>query len=160
MGMTDPIADMLTRIRNGLQARKKVVEVPASKLKKSILDVMVQEGYIRGYTDVEGAKHPTLAVELKYSAGRPVISEISRVSRPGLRQYSGSKNIPMIRNGLGVSILSTSKGVMTDTQAKQDNLGGELLCKIVGYAGGIPAKKKLLELEGALVKNQLLCQKV
>lgn len=130
MGMTDPIADMLTRIRNGLQARKQFVEVPASKLKKSILDVMVQEGYIRGYTDLEGAKHPTLSVELKYSGGRPVITEISRKSRPGLRQYTGSKGIPMVRNGLGVSILSTSQGVMTDTQAKQGNLGGELICEI------------------------------
>ena len=130
MGMTDPIADMLSRIRNGLQAKKKHVLVPASKLKKSILDVMVEEGYIRGYADVADAKHPTLSVELKYSGGRPVISEISRMSRPGLRRYAGSKDIPMIRNGLGVAILSTSKGVMTDTQAKQDNLGGELLCQI------------------------------
>lgn len=130
MGMTDPIADMLARIRNGLQAKKKHVDVPASKLKKSILDVMVQEGYIRGYSNVEGAKHPTLSVELKYSGGRPVISAISRMSRPGLRNYTSCKEIPMIRNGLGVAILSTSKGVMTDTQAKQDNLGGELLCEI------------------------------
>lgn len=130
MTMTDPIADMLSRIRNGLQAKKKVVEVPASKVKRSILDVLTNEGYIRGYSDVEGAAHPTLAVELKYSTGKSVISEISRTSRPGLRKYSKAKEIPMVANGLGVVIVSTSKGVMTDTQAKEQNLGGELLCKV------------------------------
>lgn len=130
MSMTDPIADMLSRVRNGLQAKKKTVEVPASKVKRSILTVLADEGYIRGFSEVEGAKHPTLSVELKYSGGKSVISEISRFSRPGLRQYSGAKDIPMVANGLGVVVVSTSKGVMTDTQAKEQNLGGELLCKV------------------------------
>ena len=130
MTMTDPIADMLSRIRNGLQAKKKFVEVPTSKVKKSILNVLTDEGYIRGFSDVEGAKHPTLSVELKYSGGRSVISEISRYSRPGLRQYSKPKEIPMVSNRLGIVVVSTSQGVMTDTQAKEQNLGGELLCKV------------------------------
>ncbi|MAF32180.1 MAG: 30S ribosomal protein S8 [Magnetococcales bacterium] len=130
MTMTDPIADMLSRIRNGLQAKKKFVEVPTSKVKRSILNVLSEEGYIRGFSDVEGAKFPTLSVELKYSGGRSVISEISRYSRPGLRQYSKSKEIPTVANGLGVVVVSTSQGVMTDTQAKEQNLGGELLCKV------------------------------
>lgn len=130
MTMTDPIADMLSRIRNGLQAKKKFVEVPTSKVKNSILQVLTDEGYIRGFGNVEDAKHPTLSVELKYSGGRSAISEISRFSRPGLRRYSKSDEIPMVRNGLGVVIVSTSKGVMTDTQAKDQNLGGELLCKV------------------------------
>ena len=130
MSMTDPVSDMLSRIRNGLMAGKKNVEVPTSKLKKSLLDVLVEEGYVRGYTNVEGAKHPTLSVELKYSGGKSVISTISRMSRPGLRKYSNSSDIPMIHNGLGVCIVSTSKGVMTDTAAREQSLGGELLCQV------------------------------
>ncbi|MFT7144171.1 MAG: small subunit ribosomal protein S8 [Alphaproteobacteria bacterium] len=130
MTMTDPIADMLSRIRNGLQAKKKTIEVPTSKVKKSILQLLTDEGYIRGFSDMEGTQHPTLSVELKYSGGKAVISTIDRFSRPGLRRYSNSKEIPMVANGLGMVVVSTSKGVMTDTQAKEQNLGGELLCKI------------------------------
>lgn len=130
MTMTDPIADMLSRVRNGLMASKKTVEMPASNLKREILRVMQEEGYIRSVSDVEGAKHPTLSVELKYSGGKSVITEVSRVSKPGLRQYSSSADIPTFRNGLGTYIVSTSKGVMTDTQAQNEKLGGELLCKV------------------------------
>jgi small subunit ribosomal protein S8 len=131
MTMSDPLADMLTRVRNGLQARKKFVDVPTSKLKRSVINVLVEEGYVRSVEDVEGAQHPTLRVELKYSAGKPVITEIHRVSRPGLRRYSKSNDIPAVRNGLGVSIVSTSQGVMTDQAARAQNLGGELLCKVL-----------------------------
>lgn len=130
MTMTDPIADMLSRIRNGLQAKKKVVEVPTSSVKKRILKVLSDEGYIRGFSDMEGTTHPTLAVELKYSGGKAVISQIDRFSRPGLRRYSNAREIPMVANGLGMVVVSTSQGVMTDTQAKEQNLGGELLCKV------------------------------
>ena len=130
MSMTDPIADMLSRIRNGLQARKKTVDVPTSKIKTAILDVLVDEGYVRSYAPVADAKHPTVRVELKYASGKPVISEIKRVSRPGLRQYTKSDDVKLVRNGLGVSVLSTSKGVMTDQQAKEANLGGELICTV------------------------------
>ena len=130
MSMTDPIADMLSRIRNGLHANKSHVEVPASKVKRNILEVLKAEGYIRGYEEVKDAKHPTLLVELKYSGGQSVISEISRVSRPGLRAYSSAHDIPLIRNGLGILVVSTSQGVMTDTQAKEQHIGGELLCQV------------------------------
>ena len=130
MTMSDPLADMLTRVRNGLQARKKFVEVPASKLKRNVINVLVEEGFVRSVETVEGAKHPTLRVELKYSAGKPVITEIKRVSRPGLRQYTKSHDIPSVRNGLGVSIVSTSQGVMTDQSARAQKLGGELLCQV------------------------------
>ena len=130
MTMTDPIADMLARIRNGLHASKKTVDVPTSRVKKSILEVLQGEGYIRGFEAVEGAKHPTTRVELKYSGGQSVISEISRVSRPGLRRYTSCNDIPLVRNGLGTYIISTSRGVMTDTQAKEQKLGGEMLCQV------------------------------
>jgi len=130
MTMSDPLADMLTRVRNGLQARKKTILVPASKLKLSVLNVLAEEGFVRSVETVEGAKHPTLSVELKYSAGKPVITEIKRVSRPGLRQYTKSNEIPSVRNGLGVSIVSTSQGVMTDQSARTQKLGGELLCQV------------------------------
>ena len=130
MTMTDPIADMLSRVRNGLMAKKKNVEVPTSRVKREILRVLQEEGFIRSVSDVEGAQHPTLSVELKYSGGKSVITEISRVSKPGLRQYSKSADIPTFRNGLGMYIVSTSKGVMTDTQAHNEKLGGELLCKV------------------------------
>lgn len=130
MSMTDPIADMLSRIRNGHMAGKAKVNVPASRVKKSILDVLKAEGFILGYAEVAEAKHPTVAVELKYYNGTPVIAEIARESRPGNRVYSASKEIPMNRNGLGITIVSTSKGVMTDTQARELNVGGEVLCRV------------------------------
>jgi len=130
MTMTDPIADMLTRIRNGQQASKKTVLVPASKLKKAVLEVLKNEGYIRSVKDAELGGHPAFEVELKYYSGKPVMNEIKRVSKPGLRKYSSSKEIPLVRNGLGIAIISTSKGVMTDAQAREAILGGEILCTV------------------------------
>lgn len=130
MSMTDPIADMLTRIRNGQQARKKTVLVPASKVKGSVLAVLVEEGYLRSVKDAELKGHKAFEVELKYYNGKPVMNEIKRVSTPGLRQYSSSKELPQVRNGLGVAIVSTSYGVMTSQTAQAKNLGGEVLCTI------------------------------
>ena len=130
MTMTDPIADMLTRIRNGQQASKKTVLVPASKLKGAVLEVLTKEGYLRSVKDAELGGHPAFEVELKYYAGKPVMNEIKRVSTPGLRRYSNSKDLPTVRNGLGIAIISTSKGVMTDAQAREINIGGEVLCTV------------------------------
>lgn len=130
MTMTDPIGDMLTRIRNGLNARKKTVRVPASNVKKNILAVMKEEGYITDFQDAENSAHPEIEVTLKYFEGKAVISDMARVSRPGLREYTGSKEIPMVRHGLGINIVSTSKGVMTDTKARSLNVGGEILCRV------------------------------
>ncbi len=130
MAMTDPIADMLTRIRNGQMVRKSSVRMPASNLKRSILEVLKEEGYIIGFKAVEGTKFPELEVELKYYSGKPVISEIQRLSKPGLRKYSAASDIPMVRNGLGVAIISTSHGVMTDAKARTMNVGGELICRV------------------------------
>ena len=131
MTMNDPIADMLTRLRNWQGARKKEVIIPASRLKKAVLNVLTEEGYLRGVeegTDDKG--HPTLVAQMKYYQGKPVMSEIKRVSTPGLRQYSPSQEIPMVRTGLGITIVSTSKGVMTDTSARAQNVGGEVLCQV------------------------------
>ncbi len=131
MTMTDPIADMLTRIRNGLHARKKSIQVPASGLKKSILTVLKDEGYIIDFTDSKDAgDKPALTIELKYYQGQSVIQKIDRDSKPGLRHYSAAKEIPMVANGLGVSIVSTSKGVVSDTKAREMNVGGEVLCQV------------------------------
>lgn len=131
MTMTDPIADMLTRIRNGQQAKKETVLVPASGLKKSVLNVLKTEGYIRSFSEAtDAAGHPALNVELKYQGDQGVISEISRVSRPGLRKYFSSHDLPRVRNGLGVAIVSTSKGVMGDADAREQNVGGEVLCTV------------------------------
>ena len=129
--MNDPIGDMLTRIRNAQMRGKSSVSTPASKLRGWVLDVLADEGYIRGYekgTGVDG--HPTLEIELKYYEGTPVIREIARVSKPGRRVYVSVKSIPSVANGLGISILSTPKGVMADHQAREQNVGGEVLCKI------------------------------
>lgn len=129
--MTDPIADMLTRIRNGQQAGAKSVKMPFSSMKQSILNVLIAEGYLRGSTTTTSdAGHPELIAELKYYQGKPVMQNIKRTSKPGLRQYSASKEIPMVRNGLGITIVSTSKGVMTDTTARSHNVGGEVICQI------------------------------
>ena len=128
MSMHDPIADMLTRIRNGQRARKQSVFMPFSKLKEAIAKVLKEEGYIESYTVENRENKPTLTVELKYYAGEPVIELIKRVSRPGLRVYRGTKDIPSVMNGLGVVIMSTSKGVMTDRKARAHDIGGELLC--------------------------------
>ena len=129
--MTDPIGDMLTRIRNGQRARKALVNSPASKLRARLLDVLQREGYIRGYTQLEmDAGKPELSIELKYHEGEPVIREISRVSKPGRRVYSSIKDLPTIYNGLGISILSTPQGVMSDSEARLANVGGEVLCRV------------------------------
>ena len=130
MSMSDPIADMLTRIRNAQLTNKPSVTMPASKLKGAIASVLKDEGYIDDYVvqDVEGK--PQLNISLKYYAGRPVIEKIERVSRPGLRIYRGNKDIPKVMNGLGVTIVSTSKGVMTDRKAQAAGVGGEVLCVV------------------------------
>ena len=128
MSMSDPISDMLTRIRNAQGAEKTVVSMPSSKLKAAIAKVLKDEGYIEDFAvRGEGAK-PQLEISLKYYAGRPVIEKIERVSRPGLRIYKGGKDIPKVMNGLGIAIVSTSRGVMTDHGARASGVGGEVLC--------------------------------
>jgi len=129
MTMQDPIADMLTRIRNAQAAHHPAVRIPSSKLKVAICEVLEQEGYIDGYQVEEGGK-PTLNVTLRYHRGRPVIEEIQRVSRPGLRTYKGTGALPRVRGGFGVSIVSTNKGVMTDRDARAQGVGGEVLCTV------------------------------
>jgi len=129
--MNDPIGDMLTRIRNSQMRGKSTVSTPASKLRAWVLDVLADEGYIRGYesgSDVNG--HPTLEIALKYFDGTPVIRELKRVSKPGRRVYMGSKEIPAVRQGLGISIVSTPHGVMSDANARAANVGGEVLCTV------------------------------
>jgi len=129
--MTDPLGDMLTRIRNGQQANKSTVMAPASKLRSNVLEVLKREGFIRGYTQAEVRPGITeLTIELKYHEGTPVIREISRVSTPGCRVYSKIKDLGRVYNGLGVSILSTPCGVMSDAEARGANVGGEVLCKV------------------------------
>ena len=131
MPMNDPLGDMLTRIRNAQMRGKSVVRTPASKLRAWVLDVLADEGFIRGYEHVTNAKgHPELEISLKYAEGRPVIRELQRISTPGRRVYSGVREIPQIRNGLGISVVSTPKGVMSDAAARADNVGGELLCRV------------------------------
>ncbi len=128
MAMSDPIADMLTRIRNAQLAEKATVEMPASKLKVAIAAVLKDEGYVDGFSVRQAEGKATLDIVLKYYAGRPVIERIERVSKPGLRIYKGSNDIPRVMNGLGVAIVSTPKGVMTDRKARASNVGGEVLC--------------------------------
>jgi small subunit ribosomal protein S8 len=128
MSMTDPIADFLTRIRNGQSSGKPVVNVPASKVKLAIAQVLKDEGYIEDFTATELDGKPALAVQLKYYQGRPVIDRLERVSRPGLRVYKGKDELPSVLGGLGVAIVSTSKGVMTDRQARASGHGGEVIC--------------------------------
>ena len=129
--MNDPIGDMLTRIRNAGMRGKSSVSTPASKLRAWVLDVLKDEGYIRGYEKIDGKDgHPALRIELKYYEGTPVIRELKRVSKPGRRVYLGVKDIPSVRQGLGVSIVSTPKGVMSDASARSQNVGGEVLCTI------------------------------
>lgn len=131
MTMTDPLADMLTRIRNGQQAHKSAIVSPFSGLRMRVLDVLEKEGYIRGYTrsEFDGGK-AELEIQLKYYEGAPVISKISRVSTPGRRVYSSVRELPRIRNGLGIAIVSTPKGVMSDADARAENVGGEVLCQV------------------------------
>jgi small subunit ribosomal protein S8 len=128
--MSDPLGDMLTRIRNAQMRKKTKVTTPGSRLRERVLDVLQAEGYIRGYSQLEDDGKAELEIELKYYDGQPVIREIERVSRPGRRVYASVKNIPRVSNGLGVSILSTPKGVMSDTEARDQNVGGEVLCRV------------------------------
>jgi small subunit ribosomal protein S8 len=130
MSMSDPIADMLTRIRNAQAAEKLSVIVPASRLKKSIAQVLLDEGYIEAFNVKTIGNLPVIEIGLKYYSGRPVIEKIERVSRPGLRIYRGNGEIPKVMNGLGIAIVSTSKGVMTDRRARASGVGGEVLCVV------------------------------
>jgi small subunit ribosomal protein S8 len=129
MSMNDPIADMLTRIRNGQSAKKKQVQMPASRIKNAIADVLQQEGYITGYNISQDAKS-TLTIDLKYYMGQPVIETIKRVSRPGLRIYKPKTELPSVMGGLGIAIISTSKGLMTDRAARAAGHGGEVICHV------------------------------
>lgn len=131
MAVSDPLGDMLTRIRNAQQRRRPKVVTPASNLRARVLDVLAEEGYIRGYTRTDhktGASE--LEIELKYTNGQPAIREIQRVSKPGRRVYSAMRDLPNVANGLGVAILSTPKGVMSDIRAREEKVGGEILCNV------------------------------
>ena len=130
MHMNDPLGDMLTRIRNASMRGKSTVRTPASKIRKWVLDVLQSEGYIRGYEEVTEDGHPEIEISLKYFDGQPVIRELRRVSTPGRRVYSGVREIPQVRQGLGIAIVSTPKGVMSDAQARTANVGGEVLCTV------------------------------
>ncbi|HAT83979.1 MAG TPA: 30S ribosomal protein S8 [Clostridiales bacterium] len=130
--MTDPIADMLTRIRNALTAKHETVEVPASKIKVAIAEILVKEGYVRGFEVVEGAVQSNIVIALKYAPvkGQKVVTGLKRVSTPGLRVYAGVDNLPKVLNGMGIAILSTSKGILTDKEAKAQHVGGEVLAYV------------------------------
>ncbi|WP_350334693.1 30S ribosomal protein S8 [Coralliovum pocilloporae] len=131
MSMTDPLGDMLTRIRNAQMRKKNKVTSPDSRLRQRVLDVLQSEGFIRGYTTVEFDNGKSeIEIELKYYDGEPVIRTIERISKPGRRVYASVKNIPRVANGLGISILSTPKGVMADHLAREENVGGEVLCRV------------------------------
>ena len=131
MSMNDPLGDMLTRIRNAQMRGKTDVRTPASKIRGWVLDVLKSEGFIRGHEAVTGESgHPEFRIELKYHEGTPVIRELKRVSTPGRRVYAGVKDIPSVRQGLGVSIVSTPRGVMSDANARSQNVGGEVLCTV------------------------------
>ncbi len=131
MTMTDPLGDMLTRIRNGQQARKTKITSPASRLRTNVLEVLKREGFIRGFSEQEiRTGISEIEIELKYHDGDPVIREINRVSTPGRRVYSGVKDLPRVYDGLGISILSTPRGVLSDSEARDQNVGGEILCRV------------------------------
>ena len=131
MTMTDPLGDMLTRIRNGQQARKTKITSPASRLRTNVLEVLKREGFIRGFSQQEiRTRISEIEIELKYHEGDPVIREISRVSTPGRRVYSGVKDLARVYDGLGISILSTPRGVLSDSEARDQNVGGEILCRV------------------------------
>jgi small subunit ribosomal protein S8 len=133
MALTDPLGDMLTRIRNGQRAKKDSVVSPASGLRVRVLDVLQREGYIRGYSDEvlgKNGQHKGIRIELKYFEGEPAILHVARVSKPGRRVYSGSKELPVIRNGLGITIVSTPRGVLSDAEAREANVGGEILAEV------------------------------
>jgi small subunit ribosomal protein S8 len=130
MALTDPLGDMLTRIRNGQQAKKDSVLSPASKLRANVLEVLQREGYIRGYTEEELAGQKGLRIELKYFEGQPAIHHLARVSKPGRRVYTGARELPHVRNGLGTVIVSTPRGVLSDAEAREQNVGGEVLAEV------------------------------
>lgn len=131
MSMSDPLANMLAAIRNGAMANKTAITVPASKLKKAVLKVLQDEGYIRNFSDVEDANgKPAIKIELKYFEGEPVIKKMQRISSPGRRVYAKFNNLPRVYNGLGIVVVSTSKGVISDFEARQQKIGGELLCSV------------------------------
>ncbi len=131
MSMTDPLGDMLTRIRNGLRAKKDLVSAPASRNRQRVLEVLEREGYIRGFEYVDlGSGKAELKIMLKYYEGDPVIQGISRISSPGRRVYSSVRDLPRIHNGLGISIVSTPKGVLSDAEAREANVGGEIICTV------------------------------
>lgn len=129
--MTDPISDFLTRIRNAQQAGHRRVDIPASKMKRALTKILLDKGYIQNFLDIDDGKQGLIRIFLKYDHyGQPVIKKLTRVSRPGLRQYSKSTEVPRVLNGLGIAIVTTSKGVMTDKEARKLNVGGEVLCYI------------------------------
>jgi small subunit ribosomal protein S8 len=131
MSMNDPIADMLARLKNAQAQQHPQVSMPGSKAKKAVLEVLKTEGYITGFAEQKTQSgHSTLVVDLKYHQGQPVITRLTRVSKPGRRVYSQATEVPMVANGLGVTIVSTSKGVMSDTQARSQNVGGEIICQV------------------------------
>ncbi|HBB55449.1 MAG TPA: 30S ribosomal protein S8 [Hyphomonadaceae bacterium] len=130
MNISDPLGDMIARIRNAQERRRSTVTTPASKMRARVLDVLQSEGFIRGYAEVEKDGKTEIEIQLKYYDGRPVISEIKRVSSPGRRVYSSISDLSLVRNGLGVAILSTSRGVMSDTEARAQKVGGEILCQV------------------------------
>ena len=133
MALTDPLGDMLTRIRNGQQAKMDSVISPSSKLRQRVLDVLQREGYIRGYTAENigrRSQHEGIRIELKYFEGQPAIQHVARVSKPARRVYSGSQDLPRVRNGLGITIVSTPKGVLSDAEAREQNVGGEVLAEV------------------------------
>ena len=130
MAVTDPLGDLLTRIRNGQRAKKDSVLTPASKLRVRVLDVLQREGYIRGYSEEEMGPAKGIRIELKYFEGQPAIKHVARVSKPGRRVYSGSQELPRVMNGLGITIVSTPRGVLSDTEARDQNVGGEVLAEV------------------------------
>ncbi|KTF68090.1 30S ribosomal protein S8 [Sphingomonas sp. HT-1] len=130
MAVTDPLGDMLTRIRNGQRARKDSVLTPASKLRARVLDVLQREGYIRGYSEEQMGPAAGIRIELKYFEGQPAIKHVARISKPGRRIYSGAQELPRIRNGLGITIVSTPRGVLSDAEAREQNVGGEVLAEV------------------------------
>ena len=131
MTMTDPIADMLTRIRNANVVKHETVDVPASNIKKEIVRILLEEGFVRGYDVIEDEKQGIIRIQLKYGqAGERVIQGIKRISKPGMRVYADKHEVPRVLNGLGISIISTSKGILTDRQARKENVGGEVICYV------------------------------
>ena len=130
MAVTDPLGDLLTRIRNGQRARKDSVLSPASKLRVRVLDVLQREGYIRGYSEEQMGPAAGVRIELKYFEGQPAIKHVARVSKPGRRVYSGSQSLPRVMNGLGITLVSTPRGVLSDAEAREQNVGGEVLAEV------------------------------